>query len=302
MKNKKIILLVGIPAAGKNTWLEKFLRNNPNYVNVERDAYRYMLRNSGWLDPKGEQLVTKLVETAIVDAINNKYNVIVNQTNVNLKYLRPFVEWCRELADVEFQIFDVSKEVAIERDANRERSVGKDVIEKMYKNYLELFDSNFDFSPRKKKDRIVKDIKFSEVKGKDKAVIFDIDGTLAHNNGKRGYFDWNKVYLDVVDEILKETVLAYKNAGFKILMVTGRDGECEDLTKEWLDVNGIPFDDFYCRPANNFEKDTVIKRRIYRDYIKSKYNVLGVYDDRTQVVEMWREEGLKCFQVMKGDY
>jgi predicted kinase len=261
-----------------------------------------MLRDSGWLDYKGENLVTDLVNNAIVTAVKNKFNVIVDQTNVNLKYLPDFVDWCRNYGDVEFQIFNITKEVAIERDANRERSVGKQVIEKMYKQYLELFDSNFDFSVRKKKVEIIKNITWNPDHELPNAVIYDIDGTVAHTQGKRGNFDWNKVYVDVVDEVLRENIRIHKEAGYKIIMVTGRDGSCADLTEEWLEVNGVPCDELYCRPAGNFEKDVAIKTKIYNEYIKGKYNVLGVYDDRSQVVVTWRGLGLKCFQVAEGNF
>ena len=33
-----------------------------------------------------------------------------------------------------------------------------------------------------------------------------------------------------------------------------------------------------------------------------KENVLCVFDDRTKVVEMWRKNGLSCFQVSNGDF
>lgn len=300
-KNRKIILLVGIPASGKSTWREKFLRDNPNYVCVSRDDYRFMLRNEPMLEPKGEMLVTDLVNAAIASSIK-RYNVIVDQTNVNQKYLNQLIAFCEKYADVEFRIFDVPLDVAIERDKNRDRSVGKEVLKKMYKNYLDLFDCNFDFSTRKQKARIVDNIKWKVNGNLPKAVIFDIDGTLAHNNGKRGYFDWDNVDRDVVDEKVRETLRVFKNNGYNIIVVTGRDGSCEELTKMWLQEYKIPFDAFYIRPAGDSRKDTVIKKEIFNNHIKGKYNVLGVFDDRNQVVSMWRSLGLKCFQVIDGDY
>lgn len=302
MKNKKILLLVGIPASGKTTWKEKFLFQNDNYVSVTRDDFRYMLRNSGWLEPKGEKLVTELVEQAIIRAINSKYNVIVDQTNVNIKTLVPFVEFCEKLADVEFQIFDIPYDVAVERDLKRKNSVGEIVIEKMYQNYLNLFESNFDFSTRKKKPLIIENIEWDINNPLPKAVIYDVDGTLAHNNGKRGYFNWNKVYVDVVDEKVRETLNVFKNSGYKIIIVTGRDGSCEELTKNWLKTNNIHFDQFFMRQEDDFRKDTVIKKEIYNNHIKDNFNILGVFDDREKVVSMWRELGLKCYQVIDGLY
>ena len=57
------------------------------------------------------------------------------------------------------------------------------------------------------------------------------------------------------------------------------------------------------RPANNYEKDTVIKKRIFNTHIKDNYYVEMVFDDRDSVVRMWREElGLKVAQVDWGDF
>ena len=231
---RKIIikLLVGIPASGKSTWKKKFLLNNRGWVSVCRDEYRLMLDGSQIMDFKGEKLVTELVNNAIALAVKSKYNVLIDQTNVNLKYLNAMVEFCEKLADVEFQIFDITEKVAIERDANRDSKVGADVIKKMYKNYLNLFNSNFDFSTRKRKPHIATNIKWKRDGNKPNAIIFDIDGTLAHMQGKRGTFDWNRVHLDVVDEKVRETLKAYKKAGYTIIVVTGRDGTSKDLTAQ----------------------------------------------------------------------
>ena len=149
MKNKKILLLCGIPASGKSSWTIKYLKENPSWISISRDSFRFMLRNEPILDPKGEKFVTEMVEQAIVRAIKVKYNVIVDQTNVNLKYLNKMVEFCEKLGDVEFKIFDITLEVAIERDKNRERSVGEEVIRRMYENFQNM-KKNYDFSKRDK--------------------------------------------------------------------------------------------------------------------------------------------------------
>ena len=37
-------------------------------------------------------------------------------------------------------------------------------------------------------------------------------------------------------------------------------------------------------------------------YWEYKDNVFAVFDDRNQVVDMWRSNGLTCFQVADGDF
>jgi hypothetical protein len=41
---------------------------------------------------------------------------------------------------------------------------------------------------------------------------------------------------------------------------------------------------------------------LYDTFVKDNYKVLLVLDDRDQVVRMWRELGLTCFQVDYGDF
>ena len=302
MRNRKIILTIGIPASGKSTWRKKFLRDDRDYVCVSRDDYRLMLSGAQILDPKGEKMVTEMVNNAIALAVRSKYNVIVDQTNVNLKYLNAMVEFCEKLADVEFKIFDIPLKVAIERDKKREATVGEEVIKRMYKNYLELFNSNFNFSMRKRKSHIATNIKWKRNGNLPNAVIFDIDGTLAHMQGKRGTFDWNKVGVDVVDEKVRETLKAYKKAGYTIIVVTGRDGTSKDLTAQWLHDNKIEFNVLHTKPENDFRKDYITKTEIFNNQIKPNYNVLAAYDDRKQAVDMWRGLGIKCYQVEDGDF
>lgn len=135
---------------------------------------------------------------------------------------------------------------------------------------------------------------------KQAAVIFDIDGTLAHRVNRSPY-DWERVGEDTLDQAVAEILRMYDKANYRIIIFTGRDGICEKETKDWLKQHGITWDHFDIRPAGNNERDSIIKRRMY-EKIKDRYDVIAVFDDRNQVVEMWRYLGLKCFQVAEGDF
>ena len=57
------------------------------------------------------------------------------------------------------------------------------------------------------------------------------------------------------------------------------------------------------RTDKDFRKDALIKREIYERHIADLYDVVMVFDDRDQVVAMWRDElGLTCFQVAPGAF
>lgn len=139
-------------------------------------------------------------------------------------------------------------------------------------------------------------------------IIVDIDGTLAHMTDRSPY-DYTKVSTDVVDPIVAGIVRKYAqrdpNTDFPdnyIIIVSGRMGPiCEAETRQWLQDNHIPYDELYMRQVDQIP-DTDVKKEIYDKYIKPRYNVRFVLDDRDRVVKMWRELGLKVLQVGEGDF
>ena len=46
----------------------------------------------------------------------------------------------------------------------------------------------------------------------------------------------------------------------------------------------------------------MVKREIFDREIRDRYRVVGVFDDRKQVVRMWRALGLTVFQVAEGNF
>ena len=249
-------------------------------------------------DPKIESMISELVTVAIRKSLARKLNVIVDATNLRAKYINEFVEEFKHEADIDFRIFDISLSKAIERDNARVAKVGEEVIKKMYENYKILVDS-YAFQPVKKTPRphIVPVINSNF----PSAYIFDIDGTIARMCN-RSPFDWDKVDRDHVNEPVVEVLKDCKARGYDILLVSGRDEASRKLTVEWLDFYGIPFDALYMRPAGSFQKDTIIKKDIYNNLIEGKYNIMGVFDDRLSVLEMWHKLGLFTFNVNQGNF
>lgn len=133
------------------------------------------------------------------------------------------------------------------------------------------------------------------------AIIVDIDGTLAKMNG-RGPFEWDRVNEDKVNQPVKDIVNAMADK-YIIIIFSGRDSVCRKATEWWLAMNGIRYDELHMRPEGNFEKDCIIKRRLYDENIVGKYHIHFTIDDRDQVVEMWRKDlGLTCLQVDYGNF
>lgn len=137
-----------------------------------------------------------------------------------------------------------------------------------------------------------------------KAIICDIDGTLALL-GDRNPFD-PTVGKDILNYPIANILKVYNNQtvfNVDLILLTGREEKHRDFTTLWLKENDINhYKSLYMRKTGDFRKDFVIKKEIYEKYIKPNYNVTFVLEDRDQVVEMWREEGLTCLQVAPGSF
>lgn len=135
------------------------------------------------------------------------------------------------------------------------------------------------------------------------AWIVDIDGTLAVR-GNRGPFEWHRVGEDYPNLAVRQVVQAlamHPNVGI-LVAVTGREECSRRQTILWLDAQNVPFGELHMREDGDYRSDEVVKEQIYRDKIDGRLAVLGVLDDRTRVVAMWRRLGLVCLQVAEGDF
>lgn len=146
---------------------------------------------------------------------------------------------------------------------------------------------------------------------KQKAVVFDIDGTLAHMEGridrwgkKVAPFQDKDAYDDSVDEVVSKFLEMIDNTGdFSIIICSGRKDSSREILEAWLETNSLSYDELFMRKADDNRPDYVIKKEIYINNIFPKYDVFVVFDDRDQVVKMLRNDlGLKCFQVQEGSF
>jgi len=140
-----------------------------------------------------------------------------------------------------------------------------------------------------------------ETMNENKAIIVDIDGTLS-DMCNRSPYEYHKAVHDNVHEHIAQMVRIYRNENYRIILLSGRDEECKDVTLEWLDKNDIPYDGLFMRVNKDRRKDSVVKLELYKRYVQGNYDVKFVLDDRNQVVDMWRSIGLPCLQVAPGDF
>ena len=309
----EVIILRGIPGCGKSTWVKNFKKVHRDYVVISRDAIREMLHDHS-NSPQTEAIVTKFYNKLFKEALENKLNIILDNTHIKQSYINDalkMIESVNSDYNVELLQFEYNLKTCIERDSKRERVVGREVIERMEAGLKSNPEKNIQKLINEWKARVrskPKGLMVEWVSGRDNCIICDIDGTLAHMNGKRGPYDWKQVGVDDIDVYVRDVLLTYDYMNqlnidsIAIILVSGRDSVCRKETEEWLKLHKVPYHALYMRPENDQRKDYIIKEEIYNEHIKEKYNVRFVLDDRRSVVLKWRELGLKCFQVQDGDF
>lgn len=150
-------------------------------------------------------------------------------------------------------------------------------------------------------------------------IVFDIDGTLADNTHRLRFIrdlpegakpDWEKYgQYTPFDEPIKPIIAVHndlKNLGHTILYVTGRNDKFRRLTADWLrrhTVMSNEQDTLLMRRDHDFRPDFQIKEEILAQIIQ-RYGQKPdlVFEDRKQVVDMWRRHGIQTLQVADGEF
>ena len=158
--------------------------------------------------------------------------------------------------------------------------------------------------------------RISEVKiiASEKMIyIFDIDGTLTDLTHRLHFVqgetkNWDAFYKACEDDgPIFETITvarALSSAGNVIVYSTGRSEDIRGLTISWLSKYRLPISTLYMRKSKDHREDYVVKSELYDQILLHfpKFVIGGVFEDRQQVVDMYRARGLRVFQVAKGDF
>lgn len=312
----KLIITRGLQACGKSTRAKKWVAEDPTHrCQIERDMLRLMAHNGFWDGWNTEKLIVRFRDQLITTALRMGQDVVCSDTNLDNKTARDL----RAIAlrcGAEFEIWDMTDvpvEVCIERDNHRGITntgvhIGETVIRNAYERYVKGREYPLPITEPTAKE--LADAKFAPYVPPGRpwgdAYIVDIDGTLCHMAGRSPY-DETRVHEDVPNEAVIRTIERLVASGAKIIFCSGRTAGCYDATRKYiLTHTRLTEDDFILlmRKIGDKRKDNIVKREIFEESLRhAKINIIGVYDDRQQVVDMWRDElGLTCFQVAPGDF
>lgn len=295
----KMILTCGVSASGKSTYAEELKKQG--WLEINRDNVRFDNFCNGVRDwslykfnKSNEAEVSFLCETAWAYATIVGANVIVSDTNLNPEYHKLWKERA-EFAGYEFEVmyFDISLEEAWKRNERRPNPVRRDVITEQWPKWLTITDRKR-YNPTNT-DRLTK----------PHVILCDIDGTIA-KKGNRSPFSWSKVGLDTPrTNIINLLAAATHDWNVKVIFLSGRDSICRSETLAWL-YQHLPYSlvgsencELIMRAEGDSRKDSIVKEEFFWEIVKKNY-VKMVFDDRPQVVRMWKDLGLTVIDVSEG--
>lgn len=145
-----------------------------------------------------------------------------------------------------------------------------------------------------------------------KGTLFcDIDGTVADLSHRRVYIQSKPknypafekaIHLDTPIPHIIDAVRTLHDAGWTVVMCSGRGVQSKDATEDWLGRAGVPYHAIYMRPFKDYRQDAIIKYELLQQARADGYDPDVVFDDRNQVVDMWRANSIPCVQVAEGDF
>lgn len=276
----KIHATLGLPGSGKTTYALNYIEEHGG-VRANRDEIRFELFGKYWGKGVDEKKVSLRQDEIVAEALANGDDVWIDDTNLSPK-AKDHVARLAEEHGVEViwhDFLDVPITECIANDLKRDRSVGEDVIRGMWDRYLKPNPPvNIDNLPE--------------------CIIIDLDGTLALM-GDRSPYEWHKVGIDTPNRMVVEYA---KMCQYPVIVLSGRDGSCRVETEKWLETHEIPYRELHMRTPDDQRKDWVVKNELL-DRVMQRWHPILSIDDRQQVVDnVWRANGIDCWQVAPGRF
>jgi len=133
-----------------------------------------------------------------------------------------------------------------------------------------------------------------------RVFLFDMDGTLARIDpaNPRDPYDASRAHEDL--EVGPVATVFDEMSCVDKIITTGRFNRHLGVTEKWLTQHGLnDYKAIYTRADGDHRQDAAVKYDMLREIVKNYY-VIGVFDDREQVIDMWRTAGIHVFDVGQG--
>jgi len=138
-------------------------------------------------------------------------------------------------------------------------------------------------------------------------AIFDLDNTISDDSWRIQHIDWSRDnpferyhryhLLAGFDAFGNQDLVRNLPEGTQIVVFTARPDFYAPITQEWLERNGVDYAAMLMRPTDDHTHSVDLKRRQLRKFFAmmgtKPSDVLCAYDDRKDVVQMYRDHGVK---------
>jgi predicted kinase len=127
----KIILMVGVPGAGKTTLSQRVVAKGFHYLNA--DSIRKEIYGNALTQGSAEEVFALFFER-LEAAMKEGLNILVDNTNINPRERAPILERAKQHGydDVQLWMLDVPVETCVERNKMREKEVPEEIVRNKY--------------------------------------------------------------------------------------------------------------------------------------------------------------------------
>lgn len=306
MSKPMVHMMTGLPASGKSTFAKtlKAVRFN---LDDMRTMQGFGIENRHLQTKQKESAVKEALIRGVVATVDSGLDVVIDNTHLTPKFPRDIRDRLHGKAVFQVHSFlDVPIEVCIERDAQREASVGETVIRNLAKSHHSAVKSGWKLDDDWM--NLWPDVKPAQMNPLAPfAIVCDLDGTLALHVA-RGPYDTSKLETDELNVAVAETLFKYYMQGTKIILLSGRaevDQNGFDVraaTIRWLKAKKVNYDHLFMRAEGDGRPDYVVKYELFKEHVEPNFWINFIMDDRDQCVALWRQFKIPTFQVNYGNF
>jgi phosphoserine phosphatase len=144
-----------------------------------------------------------------------------------------------------------------------------------------------------------------------KVIVFDIDGTLANIEHRRSFVaskpkNWKAFVAGIPQDTPHEDIVflaqTFFAQGNKVILCSGRGEESRAVTEQQMKDFDVDFNALYMRSKGDHRQDNIVKVELLAEIRRDFGEPFLWFDDRQQVVDAIRAEGVRVLQVAPGDF
>lgn len=302
---KTVIVVRGIPASGKSTWVKERMAefSDGAAIRLNNDDMSEMLFASTDIHSKERGALLRDARLALLRTYLRREGspsvIFIDNTNL----IKSTVKGIEDIAlqeGAEFHVVDdflsADVEECVRRDTSRARVVGEKVIRKM------------STLTSKCNPWVDKGYPVVEPYNNDSTlpwvVLMDIDGTVAIKHPDRGIYDGSLAHLDTPNIPIVTTLRALRQLNHvEVIAMSGRGDNDRKVTEDWIKEHVGEGITLHMRKDKDLRPDWVVKYEMFQEHIAGKFHVLAAFEDRDQMVHLYRRRlYLPTVQVADGNF